>query len=139
MHKIERCNGSCIFPCSRHALTHQAGCLAGTMQTFITTPAELIKIRMQAPGSAFTGSAQCLVASLRAAGLRRGLFKGFWITFLRDCPNIGIYFLSYEGCKQLLRPGQAGGWGVGANAAVLLAGGIAGMVGVCCFIIIFFM
>lgn len=86
---------------------------------------------MQAPNSKFSSSAQCLVSSVREHGIRAGLFKGFGVTFLRDCPNIGIYFLSYEWCKQILHPASGklflGNVQLGDNFAVLLAGGTAGI------------
>lgn len=110
----------------------QAGCIAGATQTIVTSPAELVKVRMQAPGSKFSSSAQCLMSSVRENGIRAGLFKGFGVTFLRDCPNIGIYFLSYEWCKQVLHPASGklflGNVQLGDNFAVLLAGGTAGIV-----------
>lgn len=114
-------------------LTHSflAGCIAGAAQTIVTSPAELVKVRMQAPNSKYTSSAQCMISSVRENGLRAGLFKGFGVTFLRDCPNIGIYFLSYEWCKHMLHPSSGklflGNSQLGDNVAILLAGGTAGI------------
>ncbi len=104
--------------------------MAGAAQTIVTTPSELVKIRMQASGSQYSSSTQCLVAAVRAHGVRHGLFRGFGVTFLRDCPNIGIYFWSYEAVKGLLTGGRllVGDSQVASNAAVLLAGGTAGIV-----------
>lgn len=108
-----------------------AGCVAGAAQTVVTAPSELIKIRMQTSDSKFSNSMQCLTSSVRAHGLRGGLFKGFGITFLRDCPNIGIYFGSYEWLKGLLHPSHGtvllGNSELSGNLAVLLAGGSAGI------------
>lgn len=106
-----------------------AGCVAGAAQTIVTAPSELVKIRMQATGSQYSSSSQCLIASVRSHGLRSGLFRGFGVTFLRDCPNIGIYFWSYEYVKSLLSGGRllVGDSQVASNAAVLLAGGTAGI------------
>lgn len=108
-----------------------AGCVAGAAQTLVTAPSELIKIRMQTSDPRFANSLQCVRASVRAHGVRQGLFRGFAITFLRDCPNIGIYFVSYEWLKGLLHPSNGtllfGTSELSGSLAVLLAGGTAGI------------
>lgn len=83
---------------------------------------------MQSHGSRFASSMECLGATVRAGGIRQGLFKGFSVTFLRDCPNIGIYFASYEWLKKLLRADGRQDGAQNSQASILLAGGIAGMV-----------
>jgi len=116
---------------SRLGCAFVAGCIAGATQTIVTAPAELVKIRMQTPDSKYKNSFQCLTSSVRSYGLRNGLFKGFGATFLRDCPNIGIYFGSYEWLRGLLLPRDGtlmlGQTELSSNLAILLAGGTAGI------------
>eukprot|EP00047_Mylnosiga_fluctuans_P002573 m.225036 g.225036 ORF g.225036 m.225036 type:complete len:313 (-) comp11200_c0_seq1:254-1192(-) len=122
---------STIHVKSRLGQAFLAGCVAGAAQTLVTTPMELVKVRMQTPGSRYSSSLQCMISSVRTSGIRAGLFKGFGVTFLRDCPNIGIYFLSYEFLKDKMRTSngrfELAGHQMDGSIAVLLAGGTAGM------------
>ena len=96
-----------------------AGMCAGAVQTLIASPMELVKIRMQnqsigkeytswtmrklgkapTPQAGFSqdyrGPLETTLHILRKEGLRRGLFKGWWLTLFREVPQFGIYFGSY--------------------------------------------
>ena len=96
-----------------------AGCCAGAVQCIITTPMELVKIRLQnqSIGKQYVSwtmrkmSANLSVAEDKAfrdykgplmttreiihkEGLR-GMYKGWWLTIFREVPQFGIYFGTY--------------------------------------------
>jgi len=79
-----------------------AGSTAGLLQSFIASPAELIKVRLQvARGHSsplYKGNMECAQYLWRTGGLR-GLYRGFGITALRDTPAFGVYFWTYDQCK----------------------------------------
>ncbi|KAA8494552.1 Mitochondrial arginine transporter BAC2 [Porphyridium purpureum] len=79
-----------------------AGCFSGFVQCFVSTPSELLKIRVQAlersGGESSFGVWKCLVQTLQTDGFR-GLFRGFGINAARRVPAFGIYFFSYEELK----------------------------------------
>lgn len=94
-----------------------AGAGSGFFVSFVLTPVELIKCRLQVqtsgtaigPNSApvFTGPVDCLVRSVRAEGLRV-LYRGHSATLLREIPGTGMWFFSYElFLRSMLHPGQA--------------------------------
>lgn len=70
-----------------------AGTYAGFLQSFVASPVELIKIRMQC-GMGYRNSWHCLQTIYQAEGLR-GYFRGLFATILRDVFPYGIYMLSY--------------------------------------------
>ena len=99
-----------------------AGFCAGSVQTVIVSPMELIKIRMQTQnvGRATVswtmrklcrqlgiaqvtnkrylhhgvGPVQTMKEIMRIEGIR-GIFKGWWLTYFREAPQFGIYFGTY--------------------------------------------
>jgi solute carrier family 25 carnitine/acylcarnitine transporter 20/29 len=79
-----------------------AGMCAGAVQTIIVCPVELLKIRLQ---NQFIGRKLHPVQSkvqpiiiareiFRNEGIK-GIFRGWWITLLREVPQYGIYFGTY--------------------------------------------
>ncbi|OAD62156.1 Mitochondrial carnitine/acylcarnitine carrier protein CACL, partial [Eufriesea mexicana] len=98
-----------------------AGALAGIAQTPICSPMELAKTRMQLRTSPvqFTGPFQCLKYTYTHEGLR-GLFRGVDVTFLREVPSFGIYFLTYEALTRTADNSPV------STPSMLLAGGLAG-------------
>lgn len=97
-----------------------AGMCAGTVQTVIACPMELVKIKMQnqsigQPHVSWTmmklgrrlsipksklfkdyrGPLELTQDILRKEGIR-GLFRGWWLTLFREIPQYGIYFGSYS-------------------------------------------
>lgn len=75
-----------------------AGASAGLAQTPVSSPIELAKTRLQLQSqsqSNVKGPLQCLKSIYRQEGCR-GVFKGLGITFLREGPSYGVYFVTYE-------------------------------------------
>ncbi|XP_057213997.1 solute carrier family 25 member 45 isoform X2 [Triplophysa rosa] len=102
-----------------------AGCFSGVTQLFVTAPIDLVKVRLQnqTDGGKYRGPVHCLAMILREDG-PKGLFRGFWALALRDVPCFGLYFLPYElMCRMLSEKGKQPG-----TFAVLMAGGVAGVV-----------
>lgn len=77
---------------------YTAGIVAGVLQCVIIAPADLIKCQMQVQmgRKALITPLQCAKQMVAHNGWRNGLFRGWWITFLRDAPTYGLYFVSYE-------------------------------------------
>lgn len=96
-----------------------AGGAAGLAQSFICSPVELAKTRLQL-GGGNQGPIACLAAIARAEG-PRGLFRGLGLTALRDAPGLSTYFLSYE---LLTRTPDGSPSGI---FHTLMAGGLAGV------------
>ncbi|XP_051749591.1 solute carrier family 25 member 45 isoform X1 [Ctenopharyngodon idella] len=102
-----------------------AGCFSGLTQLFVTAPIDLVKVRLQSQttGYKYRGPTHCVAVILREDGVR-GLFRGMGALALRDVPCYGLYFLPYEfTCRMLTEKGKQPG-----NNAVLVAGGVAGVV-----------
>ena len=118
-----------------------AGTVAGAAQTFVCSPMELVKTRLQVQGQGesrkaskdakklqhrYKGSVDCMKKIYRAEGLR-GVFRGFWLTLVREAPSFGVYFVTYEymcthNWVQPDHPKQHV-----STFVLLMAGGIAGM------------
>ncbi len=83
-----------------------AGCWSGLLQCVATTPAELIKCKLQAQQEGkriYKGVWDCAVQMTKQKGWRLGLFTGWWSTVWRDTPGMGAYFVAYEIAKWYLR------------------------------------
>ncbi|KAJ6624872.1 mitochondrial carrier domain-containing protein, partial [Mycena sp. CBHHK59/15] len=103
-----------------------AGVGSGVVSAIITTPTELIKIRQQQCVGA--SSARGVAAGIvRAAGVR-GLYRGAGATAWRDC-GYGAYFAAYEATCRCFAAAEPGVARPPLNWPVLLAGGVAGVVG----------
>ncbi|KAL4039246.1 hypothetical protein IC575_002896 [Cucumis melo] len=113
-----------------------AGVGTGALQSFILSPVELVKIRLQLQSSRHATSSSSSSFSHRGPlsvtksiykteGLR-GIYKGLTITILRDAPAHGIYFWTYECMREQFHPGcrKTGQESVGT---MLVAGGLAGV------------
>ncbi|KOC70144.1 Mitochondrial carnitine/acylcarnitine carrier protein CACL [Habropoda laboriosa] len=98
-----------------------AGALTGIAQSPISSPIELVKMRMQLQTSTaqFSGPMECLKHTYKHEGYR-GLFKGLGITFFREAPSFGIYFFTYEALTRTADNGPV------STPCMLLAGGLAG-------------
>ena len=71
-------------------------CISGFVTSFVTTPAERVKIIMQANGKAYKNDWECFTSILKSDGIE-GLFKcGLGATLLRDTPSYGLYFAVYH-------------------------------------------
>lgn len=98
-----------------------AGATAGLLQSFVCSPVELAKTRLQlgCSGSAGKGPLSCLVDVARREG-PTALFRGLGLTILRDTPAFACYFLTYEALAR-----KPDGTPPGTFRA-LMAGGFAG-------------
>ncbi|XP_058452042.1 mitochondrial basic amino acids transporter [Malaya genurostris] len=102
-----------------------AGSAAGLAQSFICSPMELVKTRLQLqdnlPKGAFKfkGPVDCLRGIHKTDGFR-GLFRGLGITVVRDIPGFSSYFVSYELMVQTFDDPSP--------FVVLMAGGLAGTI-----------
>jgi solute carrier family 25 carnitine/acylcarnitine transporter 20/29 len=74
-----------------------AACFSGFVTSFVTAPAERIKIIMQANGKdLYENDWDCFTTVLRNEGVG-GLFsRGLGTTLLRDTPSYGLYFAVYH-------------------------------------------
>ena len=111
-----------------------AGSVAGLSQTVICSPMELAKTRMQIQGQGesrskfrttrhtYDGPVDCMRQIFRTEGVR-GVFRGFWVTAIRETPSFGLYFASYEvSCRFLQGDAEeCPTW------VMLVGGGFAGM------------
>lgn len=100
-----------------------AGTYAGIVQTFIETPLEHIKIKLQNQRTQkFTGPIQCTRHLYQEGGVR-SLFKGFNVTMLRNAPSYGVYFATYEVFKKKLQMMTD----MSLAISMFLAGGLGGV------------
>ncbi|XP_061105232.1 solute carrier family 25 member 45 isoform X1 [Conger conger] len=118
---------------SNLAAVFMAGCFSGATQVLVTAPSDLVKVRLQnqmrgslglgVGADKYRGPVHCVAVILKEEG-PRGLFRGMGALALRDVPCYGLYFLPYElACKALTESGKQPG-----TFAVLMAGGIAGVI-----------
>jgi solute carrier family 25 carnitine/acylcarnitine transporter 20/29 len=84
-----------------------AGACGGFAQSFLTSPLELARTRLQLQGQGegwsnvlrnqtYAGPLDCVKKIVVKEGFRHGLFKGLTITIVRDIPSFAIYFSAYE-------------------------------------------
>ncbi len=115
------------------------GASAGFVGSFVMSPTELIKCQLQVQmgreKAQFLGASDCVRALIAESGFFSGLYRGFYVTALRDTPSYALYFCVYKQMKSIWS------WllGVDSNnesiisssnretAAMLMAGGLAGM------------
>lgn len=71
-----------------------AGGTAGFVQSFICSPMELVKSRMQV-GDTSKDPIECVKKIYRNNGLK-GVYRGLGLTILREIPAFSSYFLTYE-------------------------------------------
>lgn len=117
-----------------------AGCCAGFVQSFVCSPMELVRIRMQMQGEGvnhkkltahekkklrYTGSFDCFGKILKTEGIL-GIYKGLTSTFIRETPSFGLYFASYKELCGIMSP-QFRETGEAGALTVLTVGGTAGV------------
>eukprot|EP00164_Ancoracysta_twista_P004392 GFYU01005921.1.p1 GENE.GFYU01005921.1~~GFYU01005921.1.p1 ORF type:complete len:342 (+),score=49.23 GFYU01005921.1:204-1229(+) len=85
-----------------------AGGGAGFCVSFVLTPVELIKCRLQVAATApnavrYNGPIDCLYRTVRDSGVR-GLYRGHFGTMLRETPGNAAWFGMYEAFCKLMTP-----------------------------------
>ena len=109
------------------------GTLTGALQSWISSPVEMSKIRLQVQNIGekttraqrkYKGPVDVLSKMFKEEGIR-GPGRGFLVTLLRDSPGYGVYFGAYAWLCQLLTP-KGGNHHDLTVPRMLLAGGIGG-------------
>lgn len=120
-----------------------AGTLAGLLSSFVVSPVELVKIRMQAQNKAtnkkkkdddanddnedsssqlvFNNELDCAKWMVKNEGWRTLFCHGLWITIIREIPSFAFYFVAYGLLAKSAMADILGG-----HAAPLIFGAIAG-------------
>jgi hypothetical protein len=113
-----------------------AGTLAGLLSSFVVSPVELVKIRMQTQNKLsrnkkdddsctspvlYNNELDCARWMIKNEGWRALLFHGLGITIVREIPSFAFYFVAYGILAQ-----SALADALGSHAAPLLFGAIAG-------------
>eukprot|EP00164_Ancoracysta_twista_P015051 GFYU01024717.1.p1 GENE.GFYU01024717.1~~GFYU01024717.1.p1 ORF type:complete len:376 (-),score=114.45 GFYU01024717.1:181-1308(-) len=87
-----------------------AGTIAGLPAAWITTPADVIKTRLQVEArkgeSTYRGIGDCFWKILRQEG-SRAFFKGATLRCARSCPQFGVTLLAYEALQGFFAPNIA--------------------------------
>jgi len=102
-----------------------AGACAGALQSAVTTPMELLKIKGQEAGS--SGKQFNAIASMKklyAGEGVRGFYRGWCATLVRDVPFSMVYFPTYANLKKV-EPFGGGSWWYLTSG--MLAGALAGL------------
>ena len=118
-----------------------SGAVAGSLQTFICAPMELIKLRMQMqtepvhflhhershPGIVYSDPLDCIRKIKQKDGWL-GLNRGYWITLWREVPAFACYFATYDTmCTWRLRFTEGMKLDDLSVPFLLVAGGLSGM------------
>ena len=82
------------------------GALAGTFAQTITYPLDVLRRRMQVTGMPnvtykYSGTWDALKKLVIQEGVG-GLYKGMIPNYLKVAPAIGVSFVTYEACKEIL-------------------------------------
>jgi solute carrier family 25 (mitochondrial carnitine/acylcarnitine transporter), member 20/29 len=103
-----------------------AGVGAGSIQTLLLCPVELLKIRLQLTSGPNIGPVTMAKDIFNKEGFR-GIYRGLTVTILRDAPSHGVYFWTYEYTREWLHPGCRK-TGEESLSTMLFSGGLAGTV-----------
>ena len=80
-----------------------SGVFAGFCSSFMISPIELIRIKLQVQGNSTTnkynGTVDCATQIYRYDGFK-GIYQGFCSSLLRECPAFAFYFGVYETLMQ---------------------------------------
>ncbi|ORY02644.1 mitochondrial carrier, partial [Basidiobolus meristosporus CBS 931.73] len=108
-----------------------AGIVTGTVNSFVSCPMELAKIRLQNQGpeqlksrNYYKGPMDCFLKTYRAGGVV-ACYRGLWPTILREF-SFGPYFVSYEILCRMLTPAGKSTDDLG-SLGLIVAGGFAGI------------
>jgi len=89
------------------SVVFMAGTFAGFSQSFVASPIELVKVKLQdvAQSSSIQQSNHKMLATMKQIFRDKGLigfYRGYHFTLLRDFYSYGVYFAVYEWCKRSL-------------------------------------
>jgi hypothetical protein len=109
-----------------------AGAGAGCVASFVLTPVELVKCRLQVQNSmvsgfrVYNGPIDVIVQTIKTEGIARGLYRGHASTLLREIPGNFVWYGTYEGVCKLMIPegGTKADLGLSEH---LLGGALAGV------------
>jgi len=104
-----------------------AGCMSGAATVFVTTPTDLLKVRLQLDTKGSGGLRQMLQCAKQVLASEgpMGFYRGLTATAMRDTPSTGVYFVTYHLGKRRL-----GEWlpqSKDSPVLELTAGGVAGV------------
>eukprot|EP00045_Choanoeca_perplexa_P016574 m.224715 g.224715 ORF g.224715 m.224715 type:complete len:304 (-) comp17298_c0_seq1:1640-2551(-) len=108
-----------------------AGLSSGVAVSFVLTPVELIKCKLQvqtAAGQAqvYAGTMDCIRQTVRNEGGLLGLFRGHSATLLREMPGNVAWYSLYDALCRAMTP-EGGHRDDVPGAKIALAGGVSGM------------
>ncbi|KAK9130889.1 hypothetical protein Sjap_011376 [Stephania japonica] len=111
-----------------------AGVGTGALQSFLLSPVELVKIRLQLQTSQHLNNHQnhkpkgpvSVIKSIWKIEGIRGMYRGLVITVLRDAPAHGVYFSTYEYMREQLQKGIRNS-DQESLTPMLVSGGLAGV------------
>ncbi|KAL1920624.1 uncharacterized protein VTP21DRAFT_1001 [Calcarisporiella thermophila] len=84
-----------------------AGAGAGAINSILASPVELLKVKLQGQyggRKVYSGPIDCAKKLIAEAGIRRGLFRGFWATVARETPAYAGFYTGFEFMKRKLTP-----------------------------------
>mgnify|MGYP002787600762 FL=1 len=96
-----------------------SGALAAVPTALVNCPVELVKIRLQTSPLLYKHFFDCLFRTLKQQNGFRELYKGTFITVLRDMPSYAAYFYAYDLGKSMTKE-----WGI---AGTITCGAVAGI------------
>lgn len=85
------------------------GCISGSTAAASVYPLQLVRVRMQAQGSAslpvrYDGLLDCFAKTYGKEGIR-GFYRGLGVSLSKVAPATGLAFVSYERAKEMLGVG----------------------------------
>lgn len=90
----------------RYMAIFVGGCTGGVLQSFLMSPVELIKVSQQVcAGESLTSAGKDLAFNLTHASKMKVAWTGLGATLLRDGIPHGVWFVSYEACKNRMQYG----------------------------------
>lgn len=80
-----------------------AGVFAGITNSFVVSPIEMIRIKMQVQGNSsknlYSSTVDCATKIIKGDGIK-GFYQGLCSTLLREMPGMALYFGVYESLMQ---------------------------------------
>mmetsp|Transcript_24583 Transcript_24583/g.38146 ORF Transcript_24583/g.38146 Transcript_24583/m.38146 type:complete len:110 (+) Transcript_24583:208-537(+) len=78
-----------------------SGSFSGVLALSVLVPFDLLKCRAQMNKDSNMNYSKEFKHIMKTQGIK-GLYRGFWATFLRDLPGYGVYFSSFYTLKTYL-------------------------------------